>query len=257
MEVDMSRDKLIGKTLVDPKEVAVGQSVLIEVFDQKGKSYQGRKDVQVLIDGIHGAKQYLQFENEGNHTVQIVATHKRDKKVFRETKQIKVKVKAVQTAKKQTAKKLGKVSRAALQPSVSTETIGVLRLASVPNRPYSTRLSILDSQTNSASPAMKSTSKRRSKSQTYIWTLGSGMTVKTNEPYLDYDFELLLDAQPDDLFQNFHIEVKTKTTGKTKRTIRTLTGITPMPCASGVAIFRLESLTRALPPDVWVATKLF
>jgi Carboxypeptidase regulatory-like domain len=214
----MSRHKLLGNIVVEPREVMPGQSVLVEVFDPKGKSYQKRKDVQVLIDGIHGAKQYLQFENEGNHVVQVVAIHKRDENVFKETKQIKVKVKAAPLAKKR-----GKASRSALEPSANTDTIGALRLASVPNRPYLTRFSILGAQTNLSSAAMKSSPKRGSESQTYTWKLGSSMTVKTNEPYLDYDFELLLDAQPDDLFQNVHVEVTTKAAGKMKHATRTLT----------------------------------
>lgn len=214
----MSRRKLLGKVVVAPKNVVPGQSVLVEVFDPKGNSYQGRKDIQVLIDGIHGARQYLQFETQGSHVVRVVAIHRRDKKVVKETRQVKIKVKAVESARKRS-----KASRAALRSSASTGTIGALRLANVPNRPYLTRFSVLDGQTNSLNVASKSSSKRRPKSQGYTWTLGSGITVKTKEPYLDYDFELLLDAQPDNLFQNFHVNVKTKVAGKTKQTTRTLT----------------------------------
>lgn len=64
---------LIGEIRCTPPQVLPGQSVLIEVFDQDGTPFENNPGVNVNINGVTGAKQYLQFAKPGTERVVVAA----------------------------------------------------------------------------------------------------------------------------------------------------------------------------------------
>lgn len=62
---------LIGQVQLTPPEALAGQSVLVEVLDSAGRSYEGQDDVTVTVNGVTGARQYLQFVGSGPQRVLV------------------------------------------------------------------------------------------------------------------------------------------------------------------------------------------
>jgi hypothetical protein len=219
--------QLIGKISVNPKKIVPGESVLIEVFDPQNISYASSKyknqtSTYVCIESIHGAKQYLQFAKEGNYPIQIRVVRTTQGKSQQQTKTLTLKVKNL------VSKSHSKTHHAqALIPSAGSS--GLLNFSASFERPYSARFSVASSPSSNSMPTLQSSKSKEpaATSQfTYRWKLDNGVNVETKEPYLEYDFESLLDANPNRLYQNFHVEMSIKAHGSkkfSKPSIRTLT----------------------------------
>lgn len=63
---------LIGRISVEPAEVRPGQSTCVEVFDTNGASLAGT-NTQVWINGVLGARQFLQFPSAGQRRLSVRA----------------------------------------------------------------------------------------------------------------------------------------------------------------------------------------
>lgn len=64
---------LVGSVTVTPERAVPGESILFEVFDLAGAPLVDQPDAYVRINGITGARQYLQFPIGGRHRVSVSA----------------------------------------------------------------------------------------------------------------------------------------------------------------------------------------
>src|SRR5689334_12216514 len=72
-------NELIGRISLSPRTVAPGQSVRVAVTGPNGEDYPIAGDIRVRINGVPGARQYLQFDAPGDAIIQVTA--ERDGKV--------------------------------------------------------------------------------------------------------------------------------------------------------------------------------
>jgi hypothetical protein len=67
---------LIGSVTLTPEKPKTGESVCLEVVSPDGKTYVDRADYVVIISGVPGAKQFMQFDRAGKHLILIVVHSK-------------------------------------------------------------------------------------------------------------------------------------------------------------------------------------
>jgi hypothetical protein len=199
--------KLIGTIRINPTNIIPGESVLIEVFDPKNisyasKKYQRQTSTQVCINDVHGAKQYLQFAKEGNYPIRVNVFRVAKGKPQQQSKTLTLKVKKPKSRHPKAAH-----SQRFLSPSSSNTLLG---FSSSTQHPYAARFSIA-STPDSPRSIMPTSKAKRGSQLTYHWKLAKGVSVETKEPFLEYDFESLLDTNQ--LYQNFHVEMSVKASG--------------------------------------------
>src|SRR3954468_9530333 len=68
-----STDQIIGEVAVTPSEPNPADSVLVEVRAPDGSVISGADGERIRINGITGARQYLQFARSGKQSVFVVA----------------------------------------------------------------------------------------------------------------------------------------------------------------------------------------
>jgi hypothetical protein len=74
MPDERSTGQLIGRIEVSPKEVETGESFLVEVFAPDGTSYANSNDVQVIVNGVTGGRQYLQIARAGDREIGVLVS---------------------------------------------------------------------------------------------------------------------------------------------------------------------------------------
>ena len=83
-----NQGQLIGRVVVTPAEPKVAESVLVEVRAPNGQSLTGDTAPLIRINGVTGARQYLQFARAGKQNLFIVA--EQNGKVERRTVEVDV-----------------------------------------------------------------------------------------------------------------------------------------------------------------------
>ncbi len=220
---------LIGEIICTPNDVAVGQSVLVEVRDQAGQLLTNQNDTLVAINGVRGARQYLQFERPGSHAVRVTAVQKDA---------------ATQTIVKDSKSKVIEVTRhgGATRGDSSSEETPLLHLSRSPDSAYIVGLTLGFSPTQSglrSSPSsraplrsledinteakrgMDTATQPPSETWHYDWEFGDGQRFTTTQAVIDHDFEATLAA--DELHKLFDVKVKiTPPNARPYEVIRTL-----------------------------------
>ena len=65
---------LVGSVRIEPPSARPGESVLVQVLDAQGNAYTNQ-NLDVTIDGVLGASQYLQYPSEGRRRITVIARH--------------------------------------------------------------------------------------------------------------------------------------------------------------------------------------
>ena len=71
--VPVTAQKVIGSIVCTPPNPQVGESVLVEVKSPEGKTYTDTDPVRISINGLPGARQWLQWAKAGNKAVFVMA----------------------------------------------------------------------------------------------------------------------------------------------------------------------------------------
>jgi hypothetical protein len=197
-----------------------GESVEFEVLGIDHQPLEGFGGVVVRIDGVTGARQFLQFATPGTHDVLVTAAKRgEDGLLERESKTVTITVGATSRATRGIATEHLTSAEASLP---------LLCAVSRVDHPYQVGFSLIapspafqatsdselspseqDAQTGGTSgeQPLASTSARsiREAEAHYEWDFGDGTVVTTPTPYLQHDFEDSLD--PDREQKTFHVTV--------------------------------------------------
>ncbi len=202
-----------------PEEAELGESVEIEVFGTGGVPLENRDDVLVRINGIIGARQFLQFATAAEHKVVITAAERDGNSVLRrESKIITIAVDGTS----------GVSTRREVADSTTQPRFPLLRAAGRINQPYQVGFVLeelyapqpTDSRRDAARregnetatetstrhpPAADSLPPAGGADVRYEWSFGDGTVRTTSTPYMQHDFSDSLD--PDREQKTFHVSV--------------------------------------------------
>jgi len=89
MSDEQEQKAVIGEVVVTPREVLPGQSLLVEIHGPEGRPYRNEELEHASINGVTGARQYLQFARPGVRTISVAA--KKDGRLERATTTVTVK----------------------------------------------------------------------------------------------------------------------------------------------------------------------
>jgi hypothetical protein len=214
--------QIIGQIRVSPNPALVGESVLVEVIDPLGNSYDMGGETIVRINGVLGSPQYLQFEDSGQQEIIVAAS--RNGNLETEFVTIDV-IDFADTTKHVNDNQ--RVYRSFLLekklPHLSSPPI--LRIQQYGTKPYLARFYVGNetplrtAETSSPAAQLPSTTNvssepfvaavpgdSRDESVTYVWDFGLGQVQRSRERYINFDFESSLD--PDEEHNLFHVILK-------------------------------------------------
>lgn len=195
--------KILGPTHIEPSDPVAGETFLVQVCDVHGVPFDERPvELVIFIDGVPGARQYLQAARPGLRRLTVVARRGDDV----ELATVEVKIQAVDTVSPTSLR----ISHHFL-PTGRLAAIGAPLLkayAPAGEKSYARRFSfgtavelagtarLLDFQLAQPLP----------NEMEYRWDFGDGTTITTEHPWTEHDFESSLD--PERIVQNFHIRME-------------------------------------------------
>jgi len=234
---------LIGTVKTSPPETVIGGCFLVEVLDPNGALADG-DGTDIWINGIRGARQWLQAEHGG--ALALLVTARRGE--LAETASASVDVAAPPGAVGQPPAQGGGLHPLSLDLG---RGVPLLQLARPAGRPYAATFTVFGGQrfpggmtsgpgriqrhlqlhglegllqgeaTEVAAAAIEPAPHLPPPATTYAWDLGDGTTLTTTEPWADHDYERALG--PDELHRSFDVSVEfTGADGTMQRMVRTL-----------------------------------
>ena len=224
---------LVGSVTVTPPQAVPGESILVEVLDLDGASLADQPDTYVRINGITGARQYLQFNCGGRHRVSVSAW-----RAGLPVDDSVVEVDIVAAAKPAPEGGQGMQVRAlSLSPDIG---LPILNIAHTPDAPATVGLSVgsgmgfftgLTTALTNPDTAVRVVGFSdlaelgmvdasalapflpvQDASATYHWDFGDGSTATTHDPSIAHDFSAAFDA--DTQHRLFDVRVRIERQGE-------------------------------------------
>lgn len=179
---------IIGSISVIPRKARPGESIRIEIFNQYNKSYVETNEFTVLINGVNGALQYLQFPTKGEKNLFISVS--KDNMI--DTKNENVKIEGDALVFKTSEREEG------------VPKIPIMHSKQLYRNPYEVILylgeaPIFELETYSPanipySPGNDRSSKTSDKKKfKYIWDFGDGTTKTTTAPAVFHNYLYAMD----------------------------------------------------------------
>lgn len=233
---------LIGSIVSTPAETTVGGCVLVEVLDPEGAPAEAG-GAEVWINGVRGARQWLQAEHAG--PMPLLVTARRGEEVDSGSASVPVAAPPLPEGEPPAA---GGMHLLSLDLGRGTP---VLQLARPAGRPYAATFTVFGGQRfpagmtsgpgralrhlqlrgleglhageaiSSASGVLEPAPHVEAPPTTYAWDMGDGTTLTTTEPWVDHDYERALG--PDEPHRSFDVSVQfTAPDGTAQHMVRTL-----------------------------------
>lgn len=237
---------LIGSIVCTPPSPHQGESVLVQVLAPDGSSYAEAPDAVVVINGITGAEQYLQFEHAGQHQLLVTVARAEETELLTQALDIQP-VPSLDGAPEVITPDRQAMHVLSLRPEVG---LPMLRIARSPHQPYEVGFSVGRRHsygeglvTGPAAGQSRITLNRELTAQvfaqnaatggpselaaaletiatpaqppdipTYHWDFGDGTSVTTTDMYVQHDFEAALDADTE--HRTFHVRAKVEQPGQ-------------------------------------------
>ncbi len=212
--------KIIGSVVCTPPTARVGESVLVEVKSPSGETYSESENLQILINGSHGARQYFQWQAPGAKKLFVAAS-----RVGRppEWSLAKVEIQAAEPGKKVPVLRFRRslASPTRVEFSIMKRLSAAAGRARIPVKPAPAR--------TAAAPRVKMTAQARRElrarqgltskadpvqelpAPVYRWDFGEGHIIEGPRSVAIYDFGPRLD--PDRTWSLFEVCVTVKETG--------------------------------------------
>jgi hypothetical protein len=197
----------VSSLRLTPPNAAPGESVLVEALDAAGVVLQGS---DIVINGIAGARQFLQFEGPGTFTVQAIAG---DRTAIT-TAAITIEVAPPPVAAGEIPRRMPLLVARRVPDDRSPYNV---QLFAVDTDHFNTQLSRIYADANNDVAALDTSTTIRS----WTWDFGDGGTQTTSTPDVQYDFGANLAA--DDEHRLFDVTCTlTMADGSTSTVSRTL-----------------------------------